>query len=384
MKIAFVIDSLRFGGAQKCSIDLYNALTEIGYDITFITYRNDKKFKYNSKIKNKIIYIPGLSKKYFFDYVDRFLAKSCGRLYGYLASFFYAYVLQKKIKINEYDAVFLISDSGFFPFHNIKHTNLFFIAHSHKSSQYLSNIVTKIINRWIMKRVFKHKRIVSITNEISDDLKKEFGVKAEQLKIIPNIIDFDEINTLSNETIDHNLDKKFKYIAHLGRHSKEKRIEDLIHSFSMALRINNELRLILIGEGPETNNLRKLIKRIGISDKVIFTGFQQNPYPILKKAKLLVLCSEREGLPTVLIEALSLETYAISSNCLSGPYEIFREKLDKYVFEIGDLKEMNRLILLNTSEESLLDNQLIMDIRLRYSKKTITERYRGILNDKHF
>ncbi len=382
MKIAFLIDSLRFGGAQKCSIDLYNALTEIGYDITFITYRNDKKFKYKSKIKNKIIYIPGLSKKYFFDYVDRFLAKFFGRLYGYLASFFYAYVLQKKIKINEYDAVFLISDSGFFPFHNIRHSNLFFIAHSHKSSQYLSNNTTKHLNRWIMKRVFKHKRIVSITHEISDDLKKEFGVGAEQLTIIPNIIDFEEINALSKETNDHNLDEKFKYIAHLGRHSKEKRIEDLIHSFSNVLRIDNELRLILIGEGPETNNLKKLIKRIGISDKVILTGFQQNPYPILKKVKLLVLCSEREGLPTVLIEALSLETDVISSNFLSGPYEIFRQNLDKYVFEIGDLKEMSRLIFLNTREKSLLDKQLVMDVKLRYSKETVTERYKEILNDK--
>ncbi len=382
MKIAFVIDSLRFGGAQKCSIDLYNALTEIGYDVTFITYRNDAKFEYNSKIKNEIIYIPGLSKKYFFDYADRFLAKLCGRLYGYLASFFYAYVFQKKININVYDAVFLISDSGFFPFHNIQHKNLFFVAHSHKSSQYLSNSATKIMNKWIMKRVFKHKKIVSITHEISDDLKKEFGVKDEQLIIIPNIIDFDRITVLSNETADDHLDEKFKYIAHLGRHSKEKRIEDLIHSFSNVSRIDNKLRLILIGEGPETNNLRNLIKRMGISDKVTLTGFQQNPYPLLKKVKLLVLCSEREGLPTVLIEALSLETGVISSNCLSGPYEIFREKLDQYVFEIGNIEEMSRLILINTREESLPEKQLLMDVRLRYSKETITERYREILNDK--
>ena len=382
MKIAFVIDSLRFGGAQKCSIDLYNALTEIGYDVTFITYRNDAKFEYNSKIKNEIIYIPGLSKKYFFDYADRFLAKLCGRLYGYLASFFYAYVFQKKININVYDAVFLISDSGFFPFHNIQHKNLFFVAHSHKSSQYLSNSATKIMNKWIMKRVFKHKKIVSITHEISDDLKKEFGVKDEQLIIIPNIIDFDRITVLSNETADDHLDEKFKYIAHLGRHSKEKRIEDLIHSFSNVSRIDNKLRLILIGEGPETNNLRNLIKRMGISDKVTLTGFQQNPYPLLKKVKLLVLCSEREGLPTVLIEALSLETGVISSNCLSGPYEIFREKLDQYVFEIGNIEELSRLILINTREESLPEKQLLMDVRLRYSKETITERYREILNDK--
>ena len=147
-------------------------------------------------------------------------------------------------------------------------------------------------------------------------------------------------------------------------------------------RIDNKLRLILIGEGPETNNLRNLIKRMGISDKVTLTGFQQNPYPLLKKVKLLVLCSEREGLPTVLIEALSLETGVISSNCLSGPYEIFREKLDQYVFEIGNIEEMSRLILINTREESLLEKQLLMDVRLRYSKETITERYREILNDK--
>tara|TARA_Y100000816_G_C26091606_1_gene576954 strand:+ start:872 stop:2026 length:1155 start_codon:yes stop_codon:yes gene_type:complete len=382
MKIAFVIDSLRFGGAQKTSIDLYNALSENGHDIDFITYRKDNTFKYKSNIKNKTVYIPGLSKKYFFDYFDRLLTKILGRLYGYFASFFYAYILQKKIKFSYYDAVFLISDSGFFPFHSIKHSNLFFIVHSHKSSQYLSNSATKFMNRWIMKKVFKNKRIVSITQEIGNDLQQQFAVRDEQINTIPNIIDFHKIDELSNEKIDLNLDERFTYIAHLGRHSKEKKIEDLVHSFSLALKINNKLRLILIGEGPETGNIKHLIRNMALADKIIFTGFQQNPYPILKKVKLLVLCSEREGLPTVLIEALSLETNTISSNCISGPHEIFREKLHKYIFEIGDLKGMSELILLKTRHDSFPDKQLISDIRLRYSKETVTERYKEILNDK--
>ena len=190
------------------------------------------------------------------------------------------------------------------------------------------------MNRWIMKKVFKNKRIVSITQEIGNDLQQQFAVRDEQINTIPNIIDFHKIDELSNEKIDLNLDERFTYIAHLGRHSKEKKIEDLVHSFSLALKINNKLRLILIGEGPETGNIKHLIRNMALADKIIFTGFQQNPYPILKKVKLLVLCSEREGLPTVLIEALSLETNTISSNCISGPHEIFREKLHKYIFEI--------------------------------------------------
>ena len=59
-----------------------------------------------------------------------------------------------------------------------------------------------------------------------------------------------------------------------------------------------------------------------MTDKVIFAGFHSNPYPLIKNADLLVLSSDFEGLPTVLLESLSLSTPAISSDCPSGPREI--------------------------------------------------------------
>ena len=61
-----------------------------------------------------------------------------------------------------------------------------------------------------------------------------------------------------------------------------------------------------------------------LTDKVFFIGSVKNPYPYIKAAKFLVLCSLYEGLPTVLIEALILQTPIISTDCPSGPKEITR------------------------------------------------------------
>ena len=58
------------------------------------------------------------------------------------------------------------------------------------------------------------------------------------------------------------------------------------------------------------------------SSDVIFTGFQSNPHVFIKNSLSLVLSSDWEGLPTVLVEALILGKPVISSDCHTGPREI--------------------------------------------------------------
>jgi len=69
---------------------------------------------------------------------------------------------------------------------------------------------------------------------------------------------------------------------------------------------------------------------------VVLAGFQKNPYPIIKNAKLTVLSSEREGLPRVLVESLILKTPIVSTNCPSGPEEIMTGELSAYLTKLNN------------------------------------------------
>ena len=68
-----------------------------------------------------------------------------------------------------------------------------------------------------------------------------------------------------------------------------------------------------------------------VAHRLILPGFQSNPYNWIKKAKALVLSSDYEGLPTVLLESIALGTKVVSSDCPHGPDEILTDELSRYL-----------------------------------------------------
>lgn len=100
-----------------------------------------------------------------------------------------------------------------------------------------------------------------------------------------------------------------------------------VKNHSLMLRAFAELtlpsaRLMLLGKGPDEQMLRDLSTALGIHDRVIFAGFHADPSPFYATADLFVLSSDYEGLPTVMIEALSFGVPVVSTDCPAGPAEI--------------------------------------------------------------
>ena len=76
--------------------------------------------------------------------------------------------------------------------------------------------------------------------------------------------------------------------------------------------------------------------------KVKFINFKKNPYPYIKQADLFILTSKYEGLLNVLLEAITLKKFIISSNCPTGPREILLNGKGGSLFPIGDAKNLAR------------------------------------------
>ena len=95
-------------------------------------------------------------------------------------------------------------------------------------------------------------------------------------------------------------------------------------------------KLMLLGQGDREPILRALAAELGISDRVIFAGFHADPSPFYATADLFVLSSDYEGLPTVLIEALSFGLPVVSTDCPSGPAEILDHGRYGTLVSVGD------------------------------------------------
>ena len=96
------------------------------------------------------------------------------------------------------------------------------------------------------------------------------------------------------------------YIVFVGCLNKGKGVHELLQAW---YRSGIPQKLYYVGRGHERKALEKEAAALGVKDRVIFTGFQSNPMPYIKNAKMLVLASATyEAMPYVCFEAVALKT----------------------------------------------------------------------------
>jgi len=90
----------------------------------------------------------------------------------------------------------------------------------------------------------------------------------------------------------------------VGRVSPEKNHERLVRAFAAVHAETPATRLVVIGDGPLLDRLREVSAELGVSDAVVLTGLQENPFALLAASDVFVLSSDYEGQPMVILEAL--------------------------------------------------------------------------------
>ena len=90
--------------------------------------------------------------------------------------------------------------------------------------------------------------------------------------------------------------------------------------------------------------IKRYIELNNLYKKVRLLGYKKNPFPYIKQADLFLLSSKFEGLPNVLVEALYLKKFIISTDCPTGPKEILDNGRFGKLVKIGDYKKIAKLI----------------------------------------
>lgn len=183
------------------------------------------------------------------------------------------------------------------------------------------------------RELYSRRRLVAVSQGVADDLQSAFGIAAGRIRIIANPFDFAAIRALAAEPCPTRPAEP--YVLHVGRHAAQKRHDLLLAAFAMA-----ELPQHLVLLTPPDARLTALIGQAGLERRVTIADFQANPYPWMAGADLLLLCSDHEGLPNVLIEALACGTRVVSTDCPSGPREILRGELARGLVPCNDAEAL--------------------------------------------
>lgn len=214
---------------------------------------------------------------------------------------------------------------------------------------------------FVMRIVYPHaKRIVAVSSGVADDLSDHIGIPRDRIDVIRNPVDIEHVSKESLAPLDHPwfTPTAPPVILTAGRLIPAKDHECLLEAFAR-LRRQRECRLVILGEGPQRERLQAQVSARKLSDDVLLPGFVLNPYNWMRRAAVFALSSRREGLPTVLVEAMVCGTPVVSTDCRHGPREILEGGKWGRLVPFGDA------VALADAIATTLDEPVHRDVKVR-------------------
>ena len=330
--ILLAIDSISGRGAEKVVVNLAEALLKLGHKVSIIIYEDIVEFDIDSRIHIHHLK-PQIHKG------SRIFSRLTDRKN---ANIFQALLNSIETMRGHVDLILSALPRIDRILSRIEDDRIFHVIHNPLSLQngIRKNSWRKKLSRiWHMKRIYDARQIIVVSAGIGDDLINYVKIKPASLTAIYNPFHFDKIEKLASKQL--NLPSKIigkDYLLHIGALTlQQKRQDVLIKAFALSGLTCN---LVLLGKGKDEKKIRALIKSHGVSDRVFLAGFQANPYPWIKHARMLVLSSDYEGFGNVLVEAMALNTPALSTNCPTGPSEIFSHRMRECLVPNGNIQAL--------------------------------------------
>ncbi len=186
------------------------------------------------------------------------------------------------------------------------------------ASASVSSRIARLPYRLLYPRADK---IVCQSKAMVQDLADKFGLPRTKLAVAPNPIDIatlreDQAFTASRQT------ESAPVLLAVGRLANEKGMDLLLHACAAVKRQHPELKLTIVGAGPEESALKRLIREPALEGHVSLTGYASDIAACYRTATLFVLPSRYEGMPNALLEAAAAGLPIVATPCCEGVREL--------------------------------------------------------------
>lgn len=308
--IVHIIPTLNFGGAERFVIDLVNNLDKDKFIVSIIVLKNEMPLREQLKSDVKV-----------------YLVEKKGKLSLNLIG-----KIEKKLKELKADIV---------------HTHLFGgdvwgriaakkLTLPIVTTEHNINFQEGFLKQQIKKYLCNYSDIYTAPSKaVSDYLKNVYQVK-KNIKVIRHGID------LSKFFVDKkvNLKKPYKLLM-LGRLTKQKGQQIVIKAL-INLR-EYDWRLEIVGSGEEEKNLKDLVNKNNLTEKIIFYPATKNVLEVLQRNDILLMPSLWEGLGIVAMEAMGTGLLVVASR-VDGLKELIEDNKTGYLVEVGEIKSWTEKI----------------------------------------
>jgi glycosyltransferase involved in cell wall biosynthesis len=358
MKVHFIISSLGGGGAERVFVLMANSLAKNeNFQISVITLlEGNEAYQLNPKVNRikvkKTKNIPSHTFRSIINLIRYYYTKS--NRPDIIVSF---------LTLNNFMAIIVAK---------IFSIKIIAQEHTHhlrcdKGRKIITNITRKYIYRWA--------DAVTVLTKFDIDYYKSNGVN---VLVMPNPCSFEAITNYSSQR-----EKVILAVGGLNRYYL-KGYDNLIHIVAPVLIRFPEWRLKILGRADkkELEYLKEIAAQNNVLNKIIFAGFISDVSVEMENSSIFVLSSRNEGLPMVLIEAMSQGMACISYNCMTGPSDIIQNDVNGLLIEDQNMSKMQEgLIELIRNEElrNRISREGICSID-KYHISEITKRYEILFN----
>ena len=351
VNIIFLLDTLAQGGSEKSAIILINLINKYSI-INLSVVILDSGEKNPRFIKNQYR-IPDEVK------VDYIYKKNYRSIEKLILTPITLYKLKRKIKNNVVDTIVSFHDYSNLLNVLLKKTfNHKVITSERRYSKHYFGI-RNIYMKFFIKYVFNSSDII-ISNdiEIRESLINDYKISSK-ISVLNNLF----INIKSDNKTSTNGNDKFITFITAGRLSNEKNTKDILYALSKMT--NKQVRLIILGSGPNEKKLKNLASSLNIQKQVQFLGGVGNVHDYFTNADIFVFSSLNEGFPNVILEAMYAELPIISYHFKAGIKSILDN--GKY----GVLIEKSNIDKLSYAMDELSVNKNLQEKYSNLSKKRI-------------
>lgn len=340
MKMIILMNSLRYGGANKILIDIANYMADnSSNEIIIVTYtKNSNFYNLNNRIRVSNVFTQ-------YDHLRK--VRRLAQL-----------IKLKRIVSKEKPDVVLV-------FSNIAKLLALYATIFTKTKLIISERIDPYSYKPGKKRTMHLRYFLADGCVFQTQGAASYFPDSIQNKsiIIPNFIEELKYNISP-------ISERNNEIAFIGRFDlKQKRQDIAIKAFNIVLDKYPEMQLSFYGDGPDMEKVEKLALNLGISKNINFYGVVKNINESLLNSKLFIMTSDFEGIPNALMEAMAIGLPVVSTNCSPGGAELLIDDgKNGLLVPTGNFEEMASAILF------ILDNPKIAE-RFGNEAKKVKEKY---------
>ncbi|MHA1629336.1 MAG: N-acetyl-alpha-D-glucosaminyl L-malate synthase BshA [Candidatus Heimdallarchaeota archaeon] len=359
-----IINYPTFGGSGIVGTELGLELQKRGHEIHFISYQLPERLKLEEKFTFHEVNILSYPLFKYKPYTIILAAKIVE--------------LFKKYKIDLFHGHYAIPHSTSLYLAKQTNNRIKIVSTLHGSDIHLLGL-DKAYKPILETSLNNHDALTTVSNFMVRFIKKHYNITKE-IKTIYNFVSPEKFNAKKRKK---KTEQEEFVFSHVSNFRQVKRSPDIIRAFALVYKKHKNIKLEMVGSGPELEYCRDLAISLGLKDQIVFRGSLLNVPKVLCETDVFIIPSEIESFGLAALEALSCGIPVIASTA-GGLPEVVKHEKTGFTAEPGNVKQLAQYMTILLEDNNLrqkFSEAAIKDARERFHPDKIISQYEKLYED---